>query len=122
MPDTGDIAADLKHVLRATVDELTDPRFDLPTRALNTEVAHDPALAADYVERLDRPIKELKKQRLRSAQRAGEIASDVDLDVAVELLFAPLFQRWMLRSGPLTPEFADAVVATVLAGLRPRQN
>ncbi len=33
-PDTGDLAADLRTVLRATVDELVDPRYEAPTRAL----------------------------------------------------------------------------------------
>src|ERR687897_1936033 len=33
LPDTGDLEADLKLVLRATVEELNDPRFDVPMRA-----------------------------------------------------------------------------------------
>lgn len=37
IPDTGDLAADLKLVLRATVDELNDPALDVPTRALTAE-------------------------------------------------------------------------------------
>ena len=46
LPDTGDLAADLKVVLRATVEELNDPRYDAPMRALSTEIVHDPELAA----------------------------------------------------------------------------
>ncbi|WP_182908337.1 TetR/AcrR family transcriptional regulator [Microbispora sp. H13382] len=120
LPDTGDLEADLKTVLRATVAELNDPRYDEPMRALNTEILHDPALAAIYAERLDRPMKELKKQRLRSAQRAGQLSGDLDLDVAIEMLWGPLLNRWLQRSGPLTPEYADSVVETALNGLRPR--
>ncbi len=48
LPDTGDVMADLKMVLRATVAELNEPRYDQPMRALHTEIVHDPALAADY--------------------------------------------------------------------------
>ncbi|MEU7910578.1 TetR/AcrR family transcriptional regulator [Microbispora bryophytorum] len=120
LPDTGDLEADLKAVLRATVAELNDPRYDEPMRALNTEILHDPALAAAYAERLDGPMKELKKQRLRSAQRAGQLSGDLDLDVAIEMLWGPLLNRWLQRSGPLTPEYADTVVETALHGLRPR--
>ncbi|GAB3885908.1 hypothetical protein GCM10027612_22100 [Microbispora bryophytorum subsp. camponoti] len=89
-------------------------------RALSTEILHDPALAAAYAERLDGPMKELKKQRLRSAQRAGQLSGDLDLDVAIEMLWGPLLNRWLQRSGPLTPEYADTVVETALHGLRPR--
>ncbi len=119
LPDTGDLEADLKTVLRATVEELNDPRFDEPMRALNTEILHDPALAAVYAERLDGPMKELKKQRLRAAQRAGQLSEAVDLDVAIDLLWGPLLNRWLQRSGPLTSGYADAVVETALNGLRP---
>ncbi|MFF5204683.1 TetR/AcrR family transcriptional regulator [Streptosporangium sp. NPDC000396] len=120
LPDTGDLEADLKVVLRATVAELNDPRYDEPMRALATEIAHDPELAAAYAERLDGPMKELKKRRLRDAQQAGQLAEDLDLDVAVEMVWGPLFNRWLQRSGPLTPEYADSVVETALNGLRPR--
>lgn len=122
LPDTGDLEADLKTVLRATVAELTDPRYDEPLRALTTEIMHDPELAATYAERLDRPMKELKKQRLRSAQQAGELPADLDLDLAVELLWGPLRTRWLERGEPLTPEYADRIVETVLNGLRPRDR
>ncbi|TDE52787.1 TetR/AcrR family transcriptional regulator [Nonomuraea mesophila] len=121
LPDTGDLEADLKAVLRATVEELNDPRYDEPMRALNTEITHDPALAALYAERLDGPMRELKKDRLRSAQRAGQLAGDLDLDVAVDLIWGPLLNRWLQRTGALTPGYADSVVETALNGLRPRR-
>ena len=120
LPDTGDLAADLKLVLRATVAELNEPRYDLPMRALHTEIVHDPTLAADYAKRLDEPMRELKKQRLRAAQRAGQLTEDIDLDVAVDLLFGPILNRWLQRTSPLTPEYADQVVDTALRGLQPR--
>src|SRR5919106_194274 len=65
LPDTGALAADLKLVLRATVAELNDPRYDEPMRALHTEIVHDPSLARLYAERLDGPLQELKRERLR---------------------------------------------------------
>ncbi|MFC4058485.1 TetR/AcrR family transcriptional regulator [Planomonospora corallina] len=121
LPDTGDLEADLKTVLRATVAELNDPRYGEPMRALSTEITHDPELAAVYAERLDGPMKEIKKERLRSAQRAGQLAADLDLDLAVEMLWGPLQNRWLQRGGPLTPEYADRLVETALNGLRPRR-
>ncbi|WBB74326.1 TetR/AcrR family transcriptional regulator [Micromonospora sp. WMMD1128] len=120
LPDTGDLAADLTEVLRATVAELTDPRYEPPMRALATEIAHDPKLAAAYHERLDGPLREAKRERLRSAQQAGQLAEDIDLDIAADMIWGPLFRRWLHRSGPLTTDYADRLVATALDGLRPR--
>ena len=118
LPDTGDIEADLKRVLRATTAEFSDPEFEAPIRALNVEIINDPELAAAYRERLERPMNEAKKERLRSAQRAGQIAADADLDLFLDVLYAPLTQRWLVRTGPLD-NFADALVHTALRAFRP---
>ncbi|MFG2004487.1 TetR/AcrR family transcriptional regulator [Spirillospora sp. NPDC048911] len=119
LPDTGDVEADLKHVMRATAAEFADPAFEKPIRALNAEIVDDPDLAAQYRERLARPVDEAKKERLRSAQRAGQLAADADLDLVLEVLYAPLFQRWLHRTGPLTAEYADSLVDITLRAFRP---
>ncbi|WP_067143273.1 TetR/AcrR family transcriptional regulator [Microtetraspora malaysiensis] len=119
LPDTGDLEADLKIVMRATVAEFADPAFEAPIRALNTEIIGDPALAAQYREKLAGPVDEAKKERLRSAQRAGQLAADADLDLVLEVLYAPLYQRWVHRSGPLTPQYADALVEITLRAFAP---
>ncbi|MBN9686200.1 MULTISPECIES: TetR/AcrR family transcriptional regulator [unclassified Corallococcus] len=119
LPDTGNLKADLREVLRATVRELTDPRFELPSRALTAESQADPVLAQQFVEAVLRPHLRAIQERLRSAQRAGQVAKGVDLDVAVELLVGPLFHRWLLRTAPLTSAYADTVVDLAIAALRP---
>ncbi|MEV4003543.1 TetR/AcrR family transcriptional regulator [Actinomadura sp. NPDC049753] len=119
LPDTGDIEADLKTVMRATVAEFADPRFEAPLRALNTQIIDDPELAALYREKLADPLDQAKKERLRSAQRAGQLRADADLDLVLEVLYAPLTQRWLHRSGPLTPEYADALVDAALRAFAP---
>lgn len=35
------------------------------------------------------------------------------------MLYPPLTQRWLVRSGPLDDDFADALVHTALRALRP---
>ncbi|NED98549.1 TetR/AcrR family transcriptional regulator [Phytoactinopolyspora halotolerans] len=120
LPDTGDLETDLRAVLHATVDELNDPHYDRPMRSLTVAIVEDAQLAAEYGERLERPLHQAKKARLHRAQLAGELDPEADLDVAVEMIFGPIMNRWMTRSGPLTHAYADAVLATALAGLRRR--
>ncbi|MEU5995468.1 TetR/AcrR family transcriptional regulator [Spirillospora sp. NPDC047418] len=119
LPDTGDLEADLKTVMRETVAEFADPVFEAPIRALNLEIIADPALSGAYREKLADPVDEGKKDRLRSAQRAGQLAADADLDLVLEVLYAPLYQRWLHRSGPLTPQYADALVEATLRAFAP---
>ncbi|MEU7566325.1 TetR/AcrR family transcriptional regulator [Streptomyces fradiae] len=120
LPDTGDLAADLKAVLRATVDELNDPRFEAPTRALTAEGVIDPELGARFVERLLEPQLRLYVRRLAAARDAGLLRPGADLRVAVELLVGPLTHRWLMRTRPLTHAYADELVDHVLQGIAPR--
>ncbi|WP_405809950.1 TetR/AcrR family transcriptional regulator [Streptomyces sp. NBC_01520] len=117
IPDTGDLAADLKCVLRATVDELNDPVTEAPTRALAAEGIVDPVLGAQFVERLLDPSMQLYVTRLRAAQEAGDLRADIDPRIALELLIAPLTHRWLLRTLPLTHAYADTIVDYTLGGL-----
>ncbi|GGO58556.1 TetR family transcriptional regulator [Streptomyces daqingensis] len=120
IPDTGDLEADLKQVLRATVDEFTDAAFEAPYRALAVAGAADAELSEQFLERLMAPGMEVYSRRLRSAQEAGQIAEDVDIGLAVEMLLGPFQQRWLQRTGNLTHEFTDALVDLALRGLAPR--
>ncbi|MEU2792139.1 TetR/AcrR family transcriptional regulator [Streptomyces sp. NPDC007100] len=120
LPDTGDLAADLKFVLRATADEFNDAKWQAPYRALAVAGANDAELSARFVERLLEPGIKVYVDRMRAAQEAGEIAPGVDVRVAAEMVLSPFSQRWLMRTGELTYEFVDTLVDQALAGLRPR--
>ncbi|MEV7461451.1 TetR/AcrR family transcriptional regulator [Streptomyces rubiginosohelvolus] len=120
IPDTGDLVADLKLVLRATVDELNDPALEAPTRALTAEGIVDAKLGAAFVHKLLDPQLALYVTRLRAAQEAGDVRADVDPRIALELLIGPLMHRWLLRTLPLTHAYADEVVEYAVGGLAPR--
>jgi len=120
IPDTGDLAADLKGVLRATVDELQDPAFAAPSRALAAEGVVNEELGRRFVARLLLPQLELYADRLRSAQRAGQVRADIDPRIALELFVSPLAQRWLQHTGPISYEYTDTLVDYALNGLAPR--
>jgi AcrR family transcriptional regulator len=115
-PDSGDLEADLRLVLGSVADSLADPLFERRYRALLAAIQDDPELAAGLLDRLLEPWLAATKERLRAAHRAGQIA-DVDLEVAAELLYGPVYYRWLLRTGPITREYVDAVVAITLRAL-----
>ncbi|KOV90490.1 MULTISPECIES: TetR/AcrR family transcriptional regulator [unclassified Streptomyces] len=120
IPDTGDLAADLKTVLRITVDQLLDPRFEAPSRALAAEGLVNEQLGREVVGTLLEPQLQLYVARLRSAREAGQVRHDVDPRIALELFVSPLAQRWLQRTGPVSYAYTDTLVEYALHGLAPR--
>jgi AcrR family transcriptional regulator len=122
LPDTGDITADLRSVLRAVVAELTEPSTDRLLRTITAEIQHDETLAAEMLDRVLRPQLTATADRIRSAQRAGQIAPSADPVLITELLYGPIFHRWLLRTAPLHEAYADQLLRQVLAGLLVRSS
>ncbi|MGW1542674.1 TetR/AcrR family transcriptional regulator [Streptomyces sp. NPDC002309] len=120
IPDTGDLAADLRFVLRATVDELLDPKFEAPSRALAAEGVVNEELGRQFVAKLLEPQLQLYVRRLRAAQDAGQVRAGVDPRIALELFVSPLAQRWLQRTGPISHEYTDTLVDYAVNGLAPR--
>ncbi|MET9500374.1 TetR/AcrR family transcriptional regulator [Streptomyces sp. NPDC006259] len=120
IPDTGDLAADIKAVLRATVDQLTDPRFEAPSRALAAEGVVDEEVGRRFMTQLMEPAIQLYVDRLRAAQRAGQVRAEVDPRIALEFFISPLAQRWLQYTGPISYEYTDTLVDYALYGLAPR--
>jgi AcrR family transcriptional regulator len=55
---------------------------------------------------------------LEAAIERGELRSDVDLELALDLIYGPLFYRLLMGHGALGPAEADAVLDTVVEGLK----
>jgi AcrR family transcriptional regulator len=117
LPDTGDIATDLRDVVRAVVAELADPTLSGTTRALMIEMQDDAEFSGMVLDRLLGPQLRAIADRLRAAQDAGQLRTDLDLTVAVELLVGPLYHRWLLRTAPLTETYADTVTELALRAM-----
>ncbi|MET9385247.1 TetR/AcrR family transcriptional regulator [Streptomyces sp. NPDC002928] len=120
IPDTGDLAADIKAVLRATVDQLKDPRFEAPSRALAAEGVVNEQVGREFMTKLMEPALQLYVDRLRSAQEAGQVRPGIDLRIALEFFISPLAQRWLQYTGPISYEYTDTLVDYALHGLAPR--
>lgn len=57
---------------------------------------------------------------IKRGQHAGEFRADIDADEAIDLIYGPLYYRWIFRHLPLTPDFAEANLQNALRGLAPR--
>ncbi|MFB6721081.1 TetR/AcrR family transcriptional regulator [Kribbella sp. NPDC056345] len=117
-PDTGDLTADLRLVLRATVDEFADQANSATLRALMIDMQQDEELSRQVITRVLGPQLAATKRRLESAQQAGQVAEGIDLDVAVEIIFGPIYHRWILRTHPFDQAYADTLTDLAVRALR----
>ena len=114
VPDTGDFESDLRTLLRATVEEFSQPSFDSLMRAMTVEILTDEKLAREFQAGLAGPLTEATVARIESAREAGQVAPEVDAEVLAELMYGPVLRRWLLGTGKLDQEFADAVAGMVV--------
>ncbi len=56
---------------------------------------------------------------LTNAMANGEIRKDLDLEVVLDLIYAPVFYRLLVGHAPLTAHFMDEVLNLALEGLAP---
>lgn len=54
---------------------------------------------------------------LAAAMASGELRTDLDIEVALDLIYAPIFYRLLMGHAPLDAKFTDNALAHVLHGL-----
>ena len=119
--DTGSLAGDLKAMLRAYLELFNKTPLATVLPALASERAHDPALAE-----LFNPVLRQRRSPLMSAleraQRRGEIAPDVDLELAADLIVGPIAVRLFFTGRRIQPKMVDPMVEMALGGICRRRS
>lgn len=118
-PDTGDFLADIKTQMAAAARSLGDNDVFPHYRALIGEAQHDPELRRALWDNLIGHLAGAAVERIRSAQRAGQIRADADPVLVTELLYGATYYRRLLTPRVADDEHIDAIVDLALAGLAP---
>lgn len=117
--DTGDVARDLTGQLRAFARLLTKQSGGSVIGELIGAAQTDRDLAAAFSAHYTRPRRQLAVDRLAKAQQAGQIRTDLDLEVLVDQLWGACYHRLLLPDQPLDTAFTDALVRNLLHGIQP---
>ncbi|TDC75455.1 TetR/AcrR family transcriptional regulator [Actinomadura sp. 7K507] len=118
--DTGDIVADTREVMIKATELLTGPPWAPLYRALLGEAQHDPKVAAGHKERFIQRQSDDFLRRLQTAKDQGQIASDFDLELAMDLLSGALYYRFLCTQEPITRDYIDRVLNAAFTGMAPR--
>jgi AcrR family transcriptional regulator len=115
-PDTGDIRADLRTQMNVVV-KLFRSKVFLPYVGLIAAAQSDPELAKSLFVSIVEPRVRACRERLKRAQEQGEVREDVDLEVAVEILYGPLYHRLLLDPRPPSTDQVKAILELAFDGL-----
>ncbi|HEX4232507.1 MAG TPA: TetR/AcrR family transcriptional regulator [Bryobacteraceae bacterium] len=77
----------------------------------------DPDVAAAFRSIWSAPRRAEAKQMLRQKQTSGQLREDADLDLVLDLLYAPLYYRFLVKNEPPSQKYAEAVAELLIQAL-----
>jgi AcrR family transcriptional regulator len=107
----------LRFQLRALVELLQDSSCGPLMRGLIGQAQSDPEIAAALRERWLAPRRAVAVETIRAGIARGEVRPDIDVVVAADQVFAPIYYRLSFGHDPLDGDLADRLVDQMMAGL-----
>jgi len=83
-----------------------------------TEAQINPAAAAVFRDEFVARGRVLSRLALERARFRGELPMKFDIELAIDIMSGAIWYRLLLGHAPLNDAYADAIVRTVLDGLR----
>ena len=117
LPDTGSLRGDLLALIRPWVRLLASRPFGRVMAALLVQVQSDPEFAEEYRARFVEPRRDQAREVFARAIARGEIPADTQVEVALDLLYGPVYHRLLHGHRPLNDRFARELVGGVVAAV-----
>jgi AcrR family transcriptional regulator len=115
--DTGSLRGDLRAILLPWVKRLRERPYGPVIAAFVTEAQTDPGFEEQYRTRFVGPRRDQGRAALARAAARGEIATGTNVELALDMLYGPIYHRLLHRHAPLTDRFAGDVIDAVLRSL-----
>ena len=87
-------------------------------RALLAEAQFDPRLAVELRDRWTMPRRKMAISYFQQGIKDGFLRSDADPDAIIDILYAPIFYRLQMGTGPLSDAYVDEIFDHAMKGLR----
>jgi AcrR family transcriptional regulator len=118
-PHTGRAREDIRIHMRRLAEAFSG-KIGSTVAALIAEGQSDPELAEALRSRWLSVRRAEAREILKLGIERGELREDLDPEVAVDVLYGPIYYRMLVGHAPLDNDFADALADHVFAGLRAR--
>jgi AcrR family transcriptional regulator len=120
--DTGSLRGDLRETMQALIGWLTHPLFSRILPDLVAEDVRNPERSRSTRESIGRSRREVGEVVLRRAIARGELPEDLDLEMALDVLAAPIYWRLVVRQAEAEPDYVDRLVEYALRALGAREG
>jgi AcrR family transcriptional regulator len=115
-PGTGSLRQDLVTLMSVQIDWLRDSDTGRMVAGLSAEIQHNAELADALRTNLIISRRAVVRRLLADAVLSGEVRSDADLDVVLDLLYGAIHFRVLVTGEPLEADLASKIVDAVLVG------
>jgi len=119
VPDTGTLADDVRLIMRTHLHMYADPASGLLLSGIVAAMARSKPIARAVRRGFVATRHDALRTALARGVERGELCDDVDLDLVVEMLNAPLFYRYLLSGRRVDEALVTAVTASVLRAFAP---
>jgi AcrR family transcriptional regulator len=115
--DTGTLRGDLRAIMRPAVRQLAHPAYARVLSALIAEVHRDAEFAAIWEQRYVATRRRRAKAAFIRAKERGEVSGGADVELAVDMLYGPIYHRLLHCHAPVNQAMAYRLVDAVLTGV-----
>jgi AcrR family transcriptional regulator len=116
--ESGLLRSDLIALLQAWTRLCSTRPYARVVAALLAEARTDPAFSAEYQRRMLEPRRDQARMIFAHAVARGEIPAETKVEVAIDLLYGPLYHRLLHGHAPLDDQFVDDLVEIALRGIQ----
>lgn len=74
------------------------------------EAQNDPSIGREFRERFHYGRRAVVREKLQEWRASGGLRTDVDIEILMDLLYAPLYMRLLIAHGPIDEAFVDNLI------------
>jgi hypothetical protein len=102
--------------MRSVVTLFRSPTGEL-IRELVAEAQGDPDVGDEFRRRFWDPRRQLSTDALRRGTERGQVRPDIDVDAALDAIYAPIWTRLLIGYGPIDRRLVDHILDVVWPGI-----
>lgn len=116
VPDTGSVSEDLFIQVNNLAAFITSPKGKVITELIAAG-QFDANIAEEYRVRYFNPRRLISQHILERGMQRGELKNDLDMELSIDLIFAPLFYRLLITGETVDSAFVKSLISHALTGM-----